>query len=74
MLYLCLIYISVFGILKCPAGCSSGLLNTSDHTCDALTRFNKACTLKCPGQTKPVKTKCVVNKKTRQPKFTKLCK
>jgi len=65
--------INVFGILKCPAGCPSGLINTSNHTCDELTRFNKACTLQCPGQTKAVKTKCVINKKTRQPKFTKLC-
>jgi len=66
--------INVFGIVECPAGCSSKLINTQQHTCGPLTQFNKTCLLTCPGAKKPVKAKCVVDKRTKRPKFTKLCK
>ena len=65
---------TVFGIVECPAGCSSKLINTQQHTCGPLTQFNKTCLLTCPGAKKPVKAKCVVDKRTKRPKFTKLCK
>lgn len=66
--------INVFGIIECPAGCPTAkLLNTQQHTCGGLMQFNKSCMLTCPGAKKPVKTKCIVDKRTKRPKFTKLC-
>jgi len=62
--------INVFGIVQCPAGCPSSLIRAEKHTCNSLTPFNKSCTMDCGGR-KPVKTKCIVDKKTKKPKFTK---
>jgi len=68
--------INVFGIVQCPAGCTANLLNTAEHDCNFKNgpmRFNQSCSLKCPGAKKPVKTKCMVDKRTKRPKFSKLC-
>ena len=63
----------VFKVAKCPAGCDTSHLQV-DHDCGTgIAKFNKKCSLKCPGAKKPVKTKCIWSKTQRKATFSKRC-
>ena len=63
----------VFGIPKCPSGCPTSILRTKNHNCGSMAPFSKVCHLNCPNRSNRVKAKCIVDKKTKMPKFTNNC-